>query len=68
MDKEELLWDFEQTRKKLQKTRWGLRWLIRTRQIPIVRIGRGRIYFDPREIEAWINRNKIPEVRGDKRS
>lgn len=29
----------------------SLRWLIRTRQIPIVRIGKKRIYFDPDELE-----------------
>lgn len=58
----ELLWDFETTRKQLKKTPWGLRWLIRLRVLPIVRIGKGRgkIYFDPEDIKAYIQKQKIP--------
>lgn len=52
------LWDFQETRERLKKTEQGMRWLIRTRQIPIVKIGR-RIYFDPEDIRKWINSNKI---------
>jgi len=48
---EQLLWDFETTRKKLCKSVQGMRWLIRTRQVEgMVRIGR-RIYFDPEDIK-----------------
>jgi len=49
-------------------TRWRLEWLIRSRQIPFVRIGKKRIYFAPDEIMAWINSNKIEplEVDNDK--
>lgn len=60
---EELLWDFEKTRKKLHKTRWGLRWLVRTRQVPFLRLGKKRIYFDPKDIKEWINRQKIKCVK-----
>ena len=42
--------------------KWTLEWLIRTRQIPIVKIGR-RIFFDPVDISAWIEEHKIPAVR-----
>ena len=41
----------------------GIRWQIRLRKIPIVRIGR-RIYFDPMEINRWIEGNKIHETEG----
>ncbi len=37
---------------------WGVRWLIRNRRIPIVRIGR-RIFFDPQDVSTWIDEHKI---------
>ena len=40
--------------------KWTVEWLIRTRQIPIVRIGR-RVYFDEVEIEKWIKKRKVGE-------
>lgn len=63
---DELLWNFEETRRQLGKTTWGLRWLVRLREIPVVRIGRGRgkIYFDPADVRAYIERNKIPAQNG----
>jgi len=39
-------------------SRWALEWLIRNRRIPLVKLGR-RIYFDPRDIENWLDSNKI---------
>ncbi len=44
----------------------GLRWLIRTRQIPFVRLGtgRGRLYFDPVDLDLWINERKIALYSG----
>ncbi|HEX3037067.1 MAG TPA: hypothetical protein VHT73_18435 [Thermodesulfobacteriota bacterium] len=39
-------------------SRWRIDWLIRTRRIPLVRIG-ARIYFDESEIIKWIEENKI---------
>ena len=40
-------------------TKYSLEWLIRTRQIPIVRIGKKRIYFNPDEIRNWIESKKV---------
>ena len=39
-------------------SKWSLEWLIRTRRIPIVKIGK-RIYFDPEDIRSWIDTKKI---------
>jgi len=39
-------------------------WLIRTRKIPIVKIGR-RIYFDEYEIRKWIKANTINPIRSE---
>jgi len=39
--------------------RYRLEWLTRTRQIPVIKIGR-RIYFDELEIQKWIESQKIP--------
>jgi len=36
----------------------SLDWLIRTRQIPIIKLGK-RIYFDPKDIKNWIESKKI---------
>ena len=33
--------------------RWRIEWLVRTRQIPLVRIGT-RIYFEEETISRWI--------------
>jgi len=44
---------------------YRLQWLTRSRQIPIVKLGR-RIYFDPAEIDAWIEGNNVP-VYGEER-
>jgi len=62
---EELLWDFEETRKKIRKSVHGMRWLIRNRAIPIVRIG-NRIYFRPEHIIKWIDEHSIPPQNGKK--
>lgn len=45
-------------------SKWRVDWLIRTRKIPIVRIGRS-IFFDQSEIEAWIEGQKIPACGGE---
>ncbi len=62
---EELLWDFEKTRKKLSKSIHGMRWLVRNRALEMVKIGR-KIYFDPNSVRAFVEKNKIPAV--DKKS
>jgi len=33
--------------------------LIRTRQIPIIRIGKN-IFYNPKEIDIWIQQNQLP--------
>jgi hypothetical protein len=62
---EELLWDFEEARKQIRKSVHGMRWLIRRRAIPMVRIGH-RIYFQPEEIKRWIDEHSIPAQEGNK--
>ena len=62
---EQLLWDFETTRKKIGKSEQGMRWLMRIRGIEgMVRVGR-RIYFDPVDVKKWIEKNKIKNVKGN---
>jgi len=61
----ELLWNFEETRKQIKRSVHGMRWLIRNRAIPIVKIG-NRIYFRPEEIKEWIREHSIPAVNGKK--
>jgi len=46
-------------------SKWGLEWLIRNRRIPLIKIG-NRIYFDPRDIENWLDSNKIEARRESK--
>jgi len=63
---EEILWDINKLMENCPALKhWGIRWLIRTRQIPIVKIGR-RIFFDPEDISAWIEDHKIPVQKGDR--
>ena len=61
---EQLLWNFEETRRQLKKSVHGMRWLIRRRAIPIVRIG-NRIYFQPEEIRKWVLEHSIPAFEGN---
>ncbi len=60
---EQLLWDFEEARMKLGKSVHSMRWLIRTRAVPIVRI-QNRIYFSPSAILKWIEEHSIPAQNG----
>lgn len=68
MSEEKFLWDFSTACERLDMSPGALRWKIRMRQIPIVRIGkgRGRIYFNPEKIAEWIRQNEIPPQNGDK--
>jgi len=61
----EKLLTFDEVVERYKIKKWGLRHLIRQRTIPIVRIGtgRGRIYFDPTDLDNWINENKIKIVK-----
>jgi len=61
---EEKLLDFKTVVDRYHFKPWGLRHLIRNRAIPLVKIstdgGRGRIFFDPKELDRWIEERKIP--------
>jgi len=39
--------------------KYRLDWLIRTRQIPIVKLSNRIIFFNPRAIDEWIRENEI---------
>lgn len=56
---------FNEVRGRFSFSENALRWLIRTRQIPTVRIGR-RFYFDPQELDVWIEGHRIPAQGGAK--
>jgi len=59
------LWDLKQLLKHYPAFKeWGVRWLIRNRRIPIVRIGSRRIFFDPEDIKNWIDSQKVEPVQG----
>lgn len=55
IDKKEL----EKRYPALASRPYRLQWLVRSRQIPIVKIGR-RIYFRPEEIVNWLSKHSIP--------
>jgi len=60
------LWDIHQLAKNCPAFSVNsIRWLIRTRRIPLVKIGK-RIYFDPVEIHNWIQSKKIDVVNMEK--
>jgi hypothetical protein len=59
---EQLLIDKEELEKRfpaLASKPYRLQWLVRSRQIPVVKIGR-RIYFRPEEIINWLGKHSIP--------
>ena len=59
------LWDLKQLLKHYPAFKeWGVRWLIRNRRIPIVRIGSRRIFFDPEDIKNWIDSQKVEPIQG----
>jgi hypothetical protein len=63
-DMEKLL-DKKTVLERYHLTKWSLEWLIRTRQIPgMVRIGKRKIFFDPRHLESWIEKNWIAMANG----
>jgi len=62
MIEDEKLLDKETVMRRYHLKKWSLEWLIRTRKIDgIVRLGKGkgRIYFDPADLETWIEKNKL---------
>jgi len=66
MRKESRLLDMEELGKRhpALNNKYRMQWLVRTRQIPIVRIGR-RIFFDEKEIDLYIQKNSIPAMEGN---
>jgi len=58
MNQERLL-DFKTVCKRYNFKPWGLRHRIRLRQVPFVKLGRS-IFFDPTDLEKWIQGHKIP--------
>ena len=60
IDREELLELYPALASKGKNKYYRLQWLTRSRQIPVVRIGRRRLYYDPSDIQAWIEGKKIP--------
>ena len=60
IDTQELLRRYPALRSRRgKKPTYRIDWLTRNRAIPIVKINR-RNYFDPREIDAWIESHEIP--------
>lgn len=65
MSQQKLL-DFKTVLERYSFKPWGLRHRIRVRQIPFVKIGRS-IYFDPEDLDRWIEEKKIkPITQGGK--
>lgn len=53
------LWDIKQLIENYPAFKfWGIKYLVKNRRIPIVRIGK-RIYFRPERIEEWISEHEI---------
>jgi hypothetical protein len=63
IDREELLKRYPALRGRRKNTKWRLDWLIRTRKVPIVKIGK-HIFFNPKDIETWIEKQTIQSVNG----
>ena len=60
--REGLLWDIHQLLENYPAFKeHGIRWLIRTRKIPMVKIGK-RIYFQPSAIFSWVEKQKLEPV------
>ena len=59
IDREELLKRYPALASKGKNKYYRLQWLTRSRQIPVIKLGR-RLYYDPREIQAHFESKKIP--------
>ncbi len=58
-----ILINLQEAKKLLSLTENNIRWLIRTRRIPFVRVGERRIFFDPDELREWRDKNRVPTIR-----
>jgi len=65
IDREELLELYPALASKGKNKYYRLQWLTRSRQIPVVRIGR-RLYYDPIELQSYIESKKIPAIGNNK--
>ena len=65
IDREELLRLYPALASKGKNKYYRLQWLTRSRQIPVVRIGR-RLYYDPIELQSYIESKKIPAIGNNK--
>jgi hypothetical protein len=63
--REELLRLYPALASKGKNKYYRLQWLTRSRQIPVVRIGR-RLYYDPIELQSYIESKKIPAIGNNK--
>lgn len=64
IDSEELLRRYPALRSRKGKDPLSrLRWLERNRAIPLIKINR-LIFFDPQEIDRWIDSQRIPVTKG----
>jgi len=59
IDREMLLELYPALASKGKNKYYRLQWLTRSRQIPVIKIGR-RLYYDPEDIQVWIKGKKIP--------
>jgi len=59
IDSHELLRRYPALAGKGKNKFYRLQWLTRSRAIPLVKLGR-RIYFDPADIDTWLESQKIP--------
>ena len=57
------LWDIEETARRLGTSVRHMRRLVLERRIPHTKVGR-LLRFLPDEIEAWVEENRLPAVRG----
>lgn len=53
------LLSIKETAKYLGKSEWSIRHLVRIRAIPLVRIGKKRLYVDRVALEEWLKKQSI---------
>lgn len=60
------LLNFKEVVEKYSFKPWGLRWRIRIRAIPFVKLGKS-IFFDPEDLEKWIRQHKVQPYQREER-
>lgn len=51
--------NMEELKRRFSFSENTIRWLIRTNQIDFIRVGQRRIFFDPKDLEQWVQKNKV---------